>query len=880
MKAEEAARAADPAAPEKAFPEIRVEEIVMNGARIAWIDDVPDGSFRTTLQPLDISVRSFSTLPGSITEAKLQATTDARETLAVEARYAFIERTAEGTVSLAKLPLKRYAPYFRKAILFDIEDGVLDASTRFTFANDPAGPKVTATEIETALANLRLRKRGEPEPFFRMAQFQVHGGAFDLDKRTVSLAEVTSKKASLAVKRAKDGAINLAELTPKPDLPPPAAPPPAPSPRSATEKPWVLALKKLAFDDYAVRFDDDVPVQPVQVTIDPIKLGVENFAFGGKPQPAKVDLALKINKTGELKAKGLVTPQPLDADINVVLTRLELPPFEPYVADKINITLASGEIAAEGAVKFAMPADGKALFEYEGKAALNKLATLDKLHAEDFLKWESLFFDGIRLKSEPLFVDVKEVALTDFYSRLVVNADGTLNVQGIMAKGDEAAPAAEDAPEPSKPTADAKQSKDSKKQPAESPAPAEDATAAVTKVVKIDRVTLQGGTINFSDRLIRPNVSATMTEVGGRVTGLMSDASTRADVELRGKLSNQAPLTITGKINPLAGDLFADIKLSFIDIELPPFTPYSGKFAGYTIEKGKLTLDLTYLIDKRKLKAENKILIDQFTFGDKVESPDATKLPVQLAIALLKDKDGRINLDIPVEGSLDDPKFRLGKVIWGVIVNLITKAVTAPFALIGALVGGGGGEELSYLEFAPGSAVPDADGQKKLDQLVKALRDRPQLKLEATGHVDAEKDREALRQTVYQRKLKAQKFKDLAKKNQAPASVDEVTVEAGPEYEKYLEAAYRAEKFPKPRNFIGMLKDLPVPEMEKLMQTNIVVTDDDLRALAVQRAQAVKEAFLKAGDIGADRIFLVEPKSLAPEAKDKPKASRVDFVLK
>lgn len=875
-KAGQAATAPD-AAPEKPLPDIRVEEIVMNGARVAWIDDVPDGSFRTTLKPLDVSVRNFSTAPGSLTEARLDAKTDGGETLAVKAKYGFIERMAEGTISLAKVPLKRYAPYYRKSILFDVEDGVLDASARFNFVNDPAGLQVSAGEIETALAKLRLKRRGDPEPFFRMAQFQAHGGTFDLGKREIRIAEVASKKANLAVRRAKDGTINLAELTPKPEAPPPSAPPPAPAPRPAAgDKPWVFGLKKLALDDYAVRFDDETLPQPVQVTIEPIKLGVENFSFGGKPSPAKVDLALRINKTGELKVKGLVTPQPLDADVNVALTRLELAPFEPYFADRINITLTSGEIAAEGAVKFTMPPEGMPLFEYEGSAAVNKLATLDKVNAEDFLKWESLFFDGIRLKSEPLFVDVKEVALADFYSRLVVNPDGTLNVQGIVAKGDETAPAA--APEPSP---EAKTTREAKKKPAEPPPPpAGGATAAVTKVVKIDKVTLQGGTINFSDRLIRPNVSATMTEVGGRVTGLMSDASTRADVELRGKLSNQAPLTITGKINPLAGDLFADLKVSFIDIELPPFTPYSGKFAGYTIAKGKLTLDLTYLIDKRNLKAENKILIDQFTFGDKVESPDATKLPVQLAIALLKDREGRINLDIPVEGSLDDPKFRLGKVIWGVIVNLITKAATAPFALIGAMIGGGGGEELSFLEFAPGSAVLDAEAQKKVDSLVKALRDRPALKLDATGHVDPEQDREALRQTVFQRKLKAQKFKDLSKKNQAPAAVDDVTIEPGPEYEKYLEAAYRVEKFPKPRNFIGMLKDLPVPEMEKLMQTNIVVTDDDLRTLAVQRAQAVKEAFLKAGDIGADRIFLVEPKSLAPEAKEKQKASRVDFVLK
>ncbi len=885
-KAEEAAK--PPSAPpgeESAAPEIRVEEILLGGARVAWIDDVPDGSFRTVVQPLDLTIRNFDTAVDKVTEAELTGTTDAGEKLAVQANYVFIARTAEGSVSLGKLPLKRYAPYYRKSILFDLEDGVLDVSTKFAFANDPAGPKVSATGIEAVLANLRLKKRGDPEPFFQMAQFAVHAGQFDLNNRTITLGEIASRKARLAVKRAKDGAINLADLTPKPEASANAEPAPAPPVRpAAEEKPWLVTLKRLALDDYGVRFIDEVPPEPVQTVIEPIKLGVENLVLGGKPEKAKVDLALKVNKTGDLGVKGTFTPQPLDAELKVALKQLEIAPFQPYFADKVNITLSSGEIAAEGVAKFAMPPDGKPVFEYEGTAAINKLATVDKVNAEDFLKWESLFVDGIKLKSEPLFVDVKEVALTDFYSRLVVNADGTLNVQGIAAKEGGAtteggaapaeAAAKKPAPEPKK--------KEAKKKPAEPPPapPPSDGAGAVTKLIKIDKVTLQGGTINFADRMIKPNVSATMNEVGGRVTGLMSDAATRADVDLRGKLSNQAPLTITGQINPLAGDLFADLKVSFIDIELPQFTPYSGKYAGYTIEKGKLTLNLAYLIDKRQLKAENKIFIDQFTFGEKVESEDATKLPVQLAIALLKDRDGRINLDVPIEGSLDDPKFRLGKVIWQVIVNLITKAVTAPFALIGAMMGGGGGEELSYLEFPAGSAVPDAEGQKKLEQLTKALRDRPALKLEATGHVDVEKDREALRQGAFDRKLKAQKWKELSKKNQAPASVDEVTVEAGKEYEKYLELAYRAEKFPKPRNLIGLVKDLPVPEMEKLMQTNIVATDDDLRTLAVQRAQAVKEAFLKAGDIAPDRIFLVEPKSLAPEAKDKQKASRVDFVLR
>ena len=220
-----------------------------------------------------------------------------------------------------------------------------------------------------------------------------------------------------------------------------------------------MTLKRLALDDYGVRFVDEVPPEPVQTVIEPIKLGVENLVLGGKPEKAKVDLALKVNKTGELGAKGTFTPQPLDAELKVALKQLEIAPFQPYFADKVNITLSSGEIAAEGIARFAMPPDGKPVFEYEGTAAINKLATVDKVNAEDFLKWESLFFDGIKLKSEPLFVDVKEVALTDFYSRLVVNADGTLNVQGVMAKegakteegaAPAEAPAGKSVPEPKK----------------------------------------------------------------------------------------------------------------------------------------------------------------------------------------------------------------------------------------------------------------------------------------------------------------------------------------------------------------------------------------------------------------------------------------------
>ena len=204
-------------------------------------------------------------------------------------------------------------------------------------------------------------------------------------------------------------------------------------------------------------------------------------------------------------------------------------------------------------------------------------------------------------------------------------------------------------------------------------------------------VTLQGGAVNFSDKFIKPNYSASLVEIGGRVSGLSSEESRLADIDLRGKLENSAPLEIVGKINPLAKDLFLDLKVDFRDMDLSPLSPYSGRYAGYGIQKGKLTLNLKYHIEKGKLDSENKVFLDQFTFGDAVDSPDATKLPVRLAVALLKDRSGEIHLDLPVTGSIDDPKFSIWGVVWKIVVNLLVKAATSPFALLGAIFGGGRG---------------------------------------------------------------------------------------------------------------------------------------------------------------------------------------------
>jgi hypothetical protein len=288
-------------------------------------------------------------------------------------------------------------------------------------------------------------------------------------------------------------------------------------------------------------------------------------------------------------------------------------------------------------------------------------------------------------------------------------------------------------------------------------------------------------------------------------------------------------------------------------------------------------MDLKYLIVKKKLDAENKIFFDQLTLGDRVESPEATKLPVKFGISLLKDRKGEIRLDVPVTGRLDDPKFSVFRIVLQVIGNLLVKAATSPFALISALTGGG--EQLEFAEFEYGSAEVKDGIVKKLNTIAKALQDRPEIKLDVEGHVDMEKDREALKTLFFQRKIKTQKVKETAGKSQPSGSVDEIKIDPK-EYERYLKKAYKEEKFPKPKNFLGLEKEIPVPEMEKLMLTHLQVQEGELRDLARQRAMKVKDFLVREGKIEPERVFLVEAKSLPPEKKENLKDSRVVFGLK
>ena len=858
----------EPKTPPSSFL-LGIGEIGIERGRIHYDDLALSRPFRAVLDDVAVSVKGFSTAPGKVASLEASAKSDAGETFKNTGTVSLEPFVLEGEVSVAGLPLKRYQPFYETLAKFDVEDGVLGLKTKYRFATG-ANSATTLSGLSAELKSPLLRKRGEKVAFFKAPSVRVAETSLDLGKRDATVGELASAGGFLAVVRAKNGDVDILKLM--------AGPPPD-APRQPPSAPWSFLLGKLALDGYTVKIADSEPVRPARYTLTKVNLLLERLSTA---RGAKAELAARfgVDGKGVASAKGPIGFDPIFADLKADVKSIPLVPLQGYVVQNLKLSLARGTLSAAGTLKFGEGAGGKASFTYAGNALVGGLLAVEQSTNLDFFRWEAFSASGMRAGYNPMFLEVSRLALSGLACDLTIEADGTTSFQRIMgvpaSGGDDEEPAqaseGEVPPVPAAPPA----------APAAAPPPAAAAApvraASDVMPIRIDTLTLQGGRVGLADHFVKPNYSATLADLAGRVTGLSSRQGTVAQLELRGSLANHSPLQITGSVNPLAAAAFADITASFRDIDLPPFTPYSGKYAGYAIARGALTMEVSYKLQNRKLAAQNRFLVDQFEFGEKVESKAATKLPVKLAVSLLKDKDGVIDLDLPIEGSLDDPKFRIGKIIWKVLGNLIAKAATAPFALLGKLLGGGD-QEFSSVDFADGRDAPDEAAKKKLDALAKALVNRPALKLEATGRFSGDKDREGLKRLRLERKVKAQKLAELAKKGEAPASVDEVVVDEK-EYEGWLKKAYKKEKFPKPRTFLGVAKDLPAQEMENLMLANLPVTDDDLRQLAFSRANAVKDYLTGPGKVEAARVFVLEPGSKPAEPTGKARASRVDFSLK
>jgi len=844
---EESAEKGLPAAKEKTVkPRINLAALQITGGRFHFADRLPAGSFRTDLEGIDLNVRGFSTDAGRRATWTTALRSKRGESLGGSGELAMEPLAVTARVTLEKIMLAPAYPYLA-AYLANPVSGTVDASA--TLAYSPAENLVLS---DLTLTGHALAAHFGDKDGINLNTLTVSGVNLDLAKRRAGVERVEIAGGSCKVSRMPDGTISATRIV-VPAKPKAAAPPPS------SAQPFSYRVAKVSASGLTLGFRDLTRSDPPAFTLSRVAFALSEIT-GPRTSVMPYSLQAVYGKNGRVKSAGTVTPQPFKLKGKVEVRRIPLRDFEAYLPDDLNLFVADGSLDSRMSISLAKGSSGMT-GTFAGNLGIRSFYCLDTVENEDLLKWESLQLDEASGAISPFTLSIRQVALSNPYARVVINKDGSLNLQNL--KGTKEAPAA--APTGATPAAEAT--------PPASPAPA--APAPAQRKIKVDTITVQDGTLSFDDRHLPTTFATTFFNLGGRVTGISTDERQQADVDLRGNLENHSPLRITGTLNPLWSEPFVDLKVSFTDIELSPFTPYSGTYLGYTVDKGKLFLDLKYRIEKKTLNSENRLFFDQFTLGERVESEKATSLPVRLALALLKDRKGEIHLDLPVTGRTDDPKFSVWGVVLQMLKNLLVKAATSPFSLLASAFGGG--DDFSVVTFPPGSARLETTEQEKLARLAKALEDRPALKLEISGYVDRERDSEGYRQEQLLRKLKTEKFLALSKarKNQPGQTPD--TVEVLPaEQTALLKAVYAKEKFPKPRTALGFVKDLPDQEMRKLILTNTPVGDAQLQALAREREEAVR-SFLLQQKLPAARLFQKSADIYKPAEKEGVGNSRVEF---
>ncbi|EKS9913280.1 DUF748 domain-containing protein [Burkholderia multivorans] len=871
------------AAGTKAPPlDLTIRHVAIDGGTVNLDDRVPATPTALALTKLAATLDGFA----------LQRKTPAKYTLSTSLSRGG-DLKAEGTVDVAAkqvdtklvvdaLALAPLQPYLGEATRARVLDGALGATinAKADWGKTPLDAQVADSEL--SLKSLKLATPDAKAPAIVLPDARAKIAKVDVAARTAEIASVDAHGLALDVKRLKNGNIDLAAFASPAQ---PAVPQRTVARKAQAAAPsWHYRIDALNVKEASANFTDLSTPRPVKLAIRPLDLSVQKLG-DDMTKPLPVQLKATLNRKGSLNVTGDVTAQPLKLALKIDGNRVDAAAFEPYFGSALNATIASALLNAQGNLTFAQAKDTMRA-AYRGNVALVDVRMLDKATSDPFAGWRSLALTNLKANYDDkgTDVDAARVTFSNFYGRVLLDAQGRLNLNDIVAK--ETGPA-------QSLTRDASKSEPVPLSPGVTPPAAAQAASAAaaqqasaTVVVKaapapqrpvrmhFGELVLQNGRVTYTDNFIKPNYTANLVAIKGTVGAFGTDSTTSAPVDVAANLAGNGPISIKGSVNPLIDKPALDLTATAHDIELTNLTPYSAKYAGYPITKGKLNVDLHYQLANDQLKANNHIFIDQLTFGDHIDNDTATKLPVKLAISLLKNTRGEIDVNLPVSGSLSNPEFSVGGLIWRALLNLIAKAVTSPFSLL-AHAFGSGGEDLGYVEFAPGSAVLTDAQQKKLDTVVKMLTEKPSIRLDLIGRVDPDKDTPGLRTAYVDRLVRQQKLKDVVGQGE---SIDPMTVNVEPgEYDKYLTRAYKAADFKKPRNLIGLQKTLPEADMKKALAEHAPADDNALRALAQQRAQAVRQ-YLD-GKIDAKRVFVVAPKLDAKGIEDKGATTRVDFGL-
>jgi hypothetical protein len=848
--------------------DLAVKHLAIDQGHIVFDDHLMTQSATLGLTALNVTLDDFSTLGKPPARYTLKTAFDHGGGLDASGSFTLPGKNADAKLALSDLPLAPLQPYVANAVAAHIADGSLGANLPLQVDWSKPEPSIQVGAGDVTLKSLKLVPQGNNAANIApiaLASAQAKIRKIDVAARTAALDSVVLNGLSIDAKRLKDGSIDLATLAGPHETAPEASVTHKVAKANEAGPAWRYQIAQVSLNDSSADFTDESTPRPVKLHIAPLQLGVKQVT-DDLTKPLAIDGKLTMNGKGALAVAGTLTAKPLSLALHVDANALDASAFEPYFGGNLNATVSSALLSANGDASFS--GEGRALKAgYKGDVSLSNVRLIDRANSDPLAGWKLLGLTRLNARYDERGADVEAARITfaNFYGRVLLDAQGKLNLTDIVAKDKGAATTQAVAVAPASAPRAA--------EPATTNAPK---TASSSANLRFGQLVLQNGRVTYTDNFIKPNFTANLVSITGTIGAFGTHSTTPAPVDVAAKLSANGPVSIKGVVNPLIAKPSLDLTASAHDVELPNISPYSTKYAGYPITKGKLNVDLHYTLADEKLTANNHLFIDQLTFGDHVDNTTATKLPVRLAVSLLKNSKGEIDVNIPISGSLSDPQFSVGALVWTAIVHLLERAVTAPFSLIANAFGGKNPEELGYVEFDPGSATLSDAAKEKLDTIDRALADKPSITLEVSARVDPALDEPGLRAAYVDRQVRLAKMQD-AREDNPNINPMSISISAD-EYSKFLTKAYKSADFKKPRNLIGMTKSVPDADMKAALAEHASVDEGALGALAQRRASVVKQYF--EGKIDSKRIFIVAPHLNAEGIKDKGAPTRVDFGLK
>ncbi|RTS58201.1 DUF748 domain-containing protein [Pseudomonas aeruginosa] len=659
----------------------------------------------------------------------------------------------------------------------------------------------------------------------------AEGGAADkVAKQETSEAPKTGK--ATGQETAKTAEIDKAASDSPQQLADTAKTPPPESTKAAAEtpaKPWHIVLRDAQLRGYKAHLVDRQPATEVPLEVGPLDLDLQNVDSLGKT-PFDLKLKTGLGNRGQVQASGQVVLDPVSARLKVSTRDIDLRVAQAYISPFIRLELRSGFLGSELAVD--LKSVEPLAFSVDGSAEVSQLHTLDTIKDRDFVKWTKLTLNGLAYRHEDS-LSIQSVSFEEPYARFIINEDRSTNVSELII------------PQPA--SSSGKAAAESKNAPASKPLG-----------IHIGGVRINNGSANFADLTLMPPFGTAIQQLSGEVGTLDTRNSQPAKVDIKGKVDKYAPVTIAGELDPFDPLKKLDITTSFKRVELTTLTPYSGKFAGYRIRKGRLNLDLHYQIERSQLKAENKVLLEGLQLGEKVDSPDAVDLPVKLAVALLKDTKGNIDIQLPVAGDLNNPEFSVMPIVWQTLRNLVLRAVQAPFKFIAGLAAGGN-EDLGTVPFAAGSDELTPEAQANLDKLADALKERPALRLEVEGVASAAADGPSIGAKRLELEYQNTYYRMLQRRgDKVPSDAKQLEVPENMQA-PLLEGIYRTRlKQQPPAEWKELDSDERTAKMREAVIASWAKSQVLLRQIGQARATRIKDYLVEKGQLPDDRIYLID----------------------